>query len=215
MDNSIIQNLRHEYEAEELNEQSISKDPIIQFGKWFQDAVNAGTPEPNAMTLATANVDFKPSARIVLLKGIEEGGFVFFTNYNSRKGKELLWNPYATLLFFWAEVHRQIRIEGRVIKISPEASENYFRSRPDGSRLGAFISPQSEVIENRKFLEDKLAEAERKFANTDVPRPEHWGGYKLIPNQIEFWQGRPNRLHDRLLYTLVDQDQWKIERLAP
>jgi len=215
MDNSVIQSLRHEYQAEEFNENSVKKDPILQFETWFQEAINAGAVEPNAMTLATANVDFKPSARIVLLKGIEGGGFVFFTNYNSRKGKELLWNPYATLLFFWAELHRQVRIEGRVVRISSEASENYFRSRPVASQLSGFISPQSEVIENRKFLENKLTEAEKKFENKEVPRPEHWGGYKVIPSQIEFWQGRPNRLHDRILFTLINQDRWKIERLAP
>jgi pyridoxamine 5'-phosphate oxidase len=176
IENAILQNLRREYEAEELNEKSISDDPFLQFDRWFQEAINAGIAEPNAMTLATANVDFKPSARIVLLKGIEESAFVFFTNYNSRKGKELLWNPYATLLFFWSELHRQVRIEGRVMKISADASESYFRSRPVASQLSGYISPQSEVIENRKFLEDKLAEAEKKFLNNNVPCPEHWGG---------------------------------------
>jgi len=215
MDNTILHNLRHDYQAEELNEKSVSTDPILQFERWFQEAINAGISEPNAMTLATANVDFKPSARIVLLKGIEEGTFVFYTNYNSRKGKELLWNPYATLLFFWGELHRQVRIEGRVMKIPPDASESYFRSRPVASQLSGYISPQSEVIENRKFLEDKLADAEKKFPDKEVPRPEHWGGYKVIPNKIEFWQGRPNRLHDRLLFTLLENGQWKIERLAP
>jgi len=215
MDNTFLQNLRHDYQAEELNENSIRQNPIDQFELWFHEAINAGAAEPNAMTLATANVDFKPCARIVLLKGIEDGAFVFFTNYNSRKGKELLWNPYATLLFFWIELHRQVRIEGRVERISANASEEYFHSRPRESQLSGFISPQSEKIANRKFLEDKLKDAEQKFSGGTVPRPEHWGGYKVIPNQIEFWQGRPNRLHDRLLYTLAENNQWKIERLAP
>jgi pyridoxamine 5'-phosphate oxidase len=215
MDNTVLQNLRTEYVAEELNEKSILTDPILQFEKWFQEAINAGAAEPNAMTLATANVDFKPSARIVLLKGIEEGGFVFFTNYNSRKGKELMWNPYGMLLFFWSELHRQVRIEGRIVKIPDAASDEYFHSRPVASQLSGYISPQSEVIESRKFLEERLALAEKKFSGGQVPRPEHWGGYKLIPNKIEFWQGRPNRLHDRILFTLVNDNEWKIGRLAP
>ena len=167
------------------------------------------------MVLATANVDFKPSARVVLLKGIEEGAFIFYTNYNSRKGRELLWNPYATLLFFWNELHRQVRIEGRVKKISEEESDKYFQSRPEQSQLGALVSPQSEVIANRKFLEEKLAEAAAKFSGKKVPRPENWGGYKVIPQAIEFWQGRSSRLHDRILFTLINESEWKIERLAP
>ncbi|MCY7411249.1 MAG: pyridoxamine 5'-phosphate oxidase [Chitinophagales bacterium] len=214
MENSLLQNLRQEYESAELNETTILANPIAQFEKWFNEAVQAQLREPNAMTLATANVDFKPSARIVLLKGIEDGAFVFFTNYNSRKGKELLWNPYATLLFFWNELHRQVRVEGRVVKIDSQKSDEYFLSRPLGSQLGAVASPQSEVIENRKWLEEKLAEAENNFAGKEILRPPHWGGYKVIPNTIEFWQGRTNRLHDRLLFTLINDD-WKLERLAP
>src|SRR5438874_6953195 len=155
MDNSLLQNLRREYEAMPLNEDSILKNPVEQFKIWFEEAAQSKLPEPNAMVLATANVDFKPSARMVLLKGIEDGGFIFFTNYNSRKGKELLWNPYGTLLFFWNELHRQVRIEGRVKKISAEESDKYFHSRPAQSQLSAVISPQSEKIPNRNFLEEK------------------------------------------------------------
>src|ERR1043165_2424499 len=176
MENSILQNLRQEYESSPLDEDSVLKNPIEQFKIWFEEAAQSKLPEPNAMVLATASVDFKPSARMVLLKGIEEGAFIFFTNYNSRKGKELLWNPYATLLFFWNELHRQVRIEGRVTKISEDESDKYFHLRPEPSQLGALISPQSEVIADRKFLEEKLAEAEKKFSGKKIPRPEHWGG---------------------------------------
>ena len=215
MINSILKNLRQEYEETPLNEDTVLKDPIKQFAKWFEEAVRAGLPEPNAMTLATASVDFKPFARIVLLKGIEEGTFLFFTNYNSKKGKELLWKPYATLLFFWNELHRQVRIEGRVKKISKKKSDEYFYSRPEESKLSAVISPQSEVIENRHWLEKKLAAATKDYSGRQIPRPEHWGGYQVIPQAIEFWQGRANRLHDRLQFTLVDQNEWKMKRLAP
>ncbi|HYV91317.1 MAG TPA: pyridoxamine 5'-phosphate oxidase [Chitinophagales bacterium] len=215
MENSILQNLRQEYEATPLDEDSILKNPVEQFRIWFEDAVRSKLPEPNAMALATANVDFKPSVRMVLLKGIEDNAFIFFTNYNSRKGKELLWNPYATLLFFWNELHRQVRIEGRVKKIPAEESDRYFQLRPEGSQLSAMISPQSEVIAGRKFLEEKLSDAEKEFSGKQIPRPEHWGGYKVIPQTIEFWQGRASRLHDRILFTLVNENEWKIERLAP
>ena len=215
METTILQNLRREYESESLSEDSIIKDPVRQFEKWFEEALHAELPEPNAMTLATCNVDFKPSARIVLLKEIQDGNFIFFTNYKSRKGKELLWNPYAALLFFWNELHRQVRIEGRVQKISETDSDDYFNSRPEGSKLGAMISPQSEVIENREFLEDKLEKLKKDLSGKQAIRPEHWGGYRVIPQTIEFWQGRSNRLHDRILFTLVNQDEWKMERLAP
>jgi pyridoxamine 5'-phosphate oxidase len=215
MENTALQDLRQEYQNEELNETSVHADPIRQFENWFREALDAGVPEPNAMTLATANVDFKPSARIVLLKGIEDGSFVFFTNYNSRKGKELLWNPYATLLFFWSELSRQVRIEGRVVKIAEAASEEYFHKRPFGSQVGAVVSPQSEVIVGRNVLDEKMAALEKEYLGKTVPRPSHWGGYKVIPNAIEFWQGRQNRLHDRLLFTLEENNLWKLERLAP
>lgn len=214
MDQEKLRRLRQDYSGQSLDEASIQKDPLKQFEVWFHEAEKAGIPEPNAMTLATAGIDFKPSARIVLLKGIEDGNFIFYTNYNSRKGKELLWNPYATLLFFWNELHRQVRIEGRVEKVSAAQSESYFKSRPVGSQLGAIVSPQSEVIADRNILDERLKQAAIEFTGREIPRPQHWGGYKVIPVNIEFWQGRTNRLHDRLLFTLVG-DQWKLERIAP
>lgn len=215
MENSILQQLREDYESAPLSEASVFKNPIEQFEKWFEEAILAKLNEPNAMTLATSNIDYKPSARMVLLKGIEKDSFIFFTNYNSRKGRELLWNPYAALLFFWNQLHRQVRIEGRVTKISAEESDKYFYSRPVGSKLSAFISPQSEVIESRDWLEKKLFETEKLFGGKEIPRPDNWGGYKVIPHSIEFWQGRTNRLHDRILFTLINPGEWKLERLAP
>jgi pyridoxamine 5'-phosphate oxidase len=211
MDKISLQQLRLEYSGAVLDEETVLKDPLLQFEKWFADAMQAELPEPNAMAVATSGIDFKPSSRIVLLKGLDHG-FVFYTNYNSRKGKELLWNPYAALLFFWNELHRQVRIEGRVEKAAAAESDEYFDSRPPGSKLGAIVSPQSEVIPGRKFLEMKL---EEKSAEASLQRPAHWGGYRVIPYTVEFWQGRPNRLHDRLLFTLVEKDKWKLERLAP
>ena len=213
--NPFIAKLRREYTSRTLDEKDVTADPVIQFNKWFDEALKAEVPEPNAMTLATTMVDFKPSARIVLLKGVEDGGFIFFTNYESRKGMELMWNPYGCLLFFWHELERQVRIEGRVEKISADASEKYFHSRPRGSQLGAAASPQSHVIENRDSLEKKMNEMEKKFDGKEIERPMHWGGYKVIPHVMEFWQGRPNRLHDRIRYTFIKQNEWKIERLAP
>lgn len=214
MDKAALEQLRQEYSGHTLDEKSVHKDPLIQFEQWFEEATDAGLPEVNAMTLATCGIDFKPSARIVLLKGLEADNFVFYTNYNSRKGKELLWNPYAALLFFWNELHRQVRIEGRIEKLPPEASDAYFSSRPEGSKLGAWVSPQSEVITNREVLDKKLEALELEWAGSIIQRPEHWGGYKVIPSTIEFWQGRTSRLHDRLLFTRINE-HWKLERLAP
>jgi pyridoxamine 5'-phosphate oxidase len=214
MENKHLQDLRMDYESGSLDESNILANPAEQFMVWFEEAEKASIPEPNAMTLATCSIDFKPSARIVLLKGIENGAFIFYTNYESRKGKELMWNPYASLLFFWNALHRQVRIEGRVNKVSEEMSDHYFHSRPVGSQLSAFVSNQSEVVPDRKFLEEKLQTYKIKFADEEIPRPETWGGYQLIPAIMEFWQGRPNRLHDRLRYTLHGSE-WKIERLAP
>jgi|SRR5215471_6031992 len=214
MDNTVLQNLRAEYQSKSLDEKKILPDPIQQFELWFSEAVDSKLPEPNAMALATGNVDFKPSVRMVLLKGIEDGAFIFYTNYESRKGKELLWNPYAALLFFWNELHRQVRIEGRVEKISTEKSDAYFYSRPERSQLGAIASPQSEVIESRRWLEEKLEILEKESETKNIQRPSHWGGYRVIPHSIEFWQGRPSRLHDRILFTWIEPD-WKITRLAP
>lgn len=198
----------------DLDEQSVSKDPIRQFEIWFQEAIAAGIPEANAMMLATCGIDFKPSARMVLLKGLEEGKFIFYTNYNSRKGKELLWNPYAALLFFWNEIYRQVRIEGRVEKLPNEVSDAYFKTRPARSKLSAIISPQSEVIPGRDFLDEELIHLKNRLAENEIQRPAYWGGYQVHPYTIEFWQGRDSRLHDRLLFTRV-ADDWKMERLAP
>lgn len=215
MTNEILEKLRLEYSNHLFDEKTVVTDPVEQFNLWFDEALTSQLPEPNAMVLATAGIDFKPSARVVLLKGIDNGNFIFYTNYHSRKGKELLWNPYAALLFFWNELHRQVRIEGRVEKLPAIQSDAYFNSRPAGSRLSAFVSPQSEVIASRESLEEKLMLAQKQLNDEEIPRPLHWGGYKVIPNSIEFWQGRPNRLHDRLIFTQVDGNKWKLERLAP
>ena len=213
MDMSLA-NLRKDYTLCDLNETDIDADPFKQFHLWFNDALTANLIEPNAMTLATATRDGKPSARTVLLKGFDERGFVFYTNYESRKGQELAENPWAALVFLWKEIQRQVRIEGHIEKCSPEESDTYFLSRPLGSRLGAYVSQQSQVISSREILEARLAELTRENANLDIPRPPYWGGYRLSPTSIEFWQGRPNRLHDRLRYRLSDR-AWLIERLSP
>ncbi|MBA3648867.1 MAG: pyridoxamine 5'-phosphate oxidase [Chitinophagales bacterium] len=214
MENSLLANLRKDYQSKLLDEKSINVNPLQQFETWFDEAIESKLPEPNAMTIATCGIDFKPSARIVLLKGIENGSFLFYTNYQSRKGKELLWNPYAALLFFWNELHRQVRIEGRVEKTSSEISDAYFESRPFGSQLSALVSPQSEIIQDRDWLEEKLDIARKQFDPNPLKRPRQWGGYRLIPNSFEFWQGRPNRLHDRILFTQI-ANGWKMERLGP
>ncbi|MGE6219392.1 pyridoxamine 5'-phosphate oxidase [Nubsella zeaxanthinifaciens] len=209
-----IQNLRQEYKSAELNEQDVIKNPIAQFEKWFTDAMSAQLYEPNVMTLATADKSGRPNARIVLLKGVDEEGFSFYTNYLSQKGKEIKKNPYACLVFFWAELERQVRIEGRIEKLDKETSEQYFHSRPTGSQIGAIASPQSQVIESRNNLELKVKELTQQYEGKPIPKPAHWGGYIVKPTSIEFWQGRPSRLHDRIKFTLVN-GSWKIERLAP
>ena len=213
-----IADLRQEYKLAQLDEVGVSPDPFQQFSKWFDQARKAELQEPNAMTLATVAPGTdglaRPSARIVLLKGFDARGFVFFTNYESRKGQELAANPLAGLLFHWVALEREVRIEGRVDKVSGEESDAYFASRPRGSRIGAWASPQSQVIRDRQWLEDEFAETAETFKD-DAPRPPHWGGYRLAPEVIEFWQGRHSRLHDRIVYRLQPDGAWKIERLAP
>ena len=210
-----IADIRKDYKLQTLSEQDVLKSPLDQFDKWWQEAVRADIDEVNAMTLATASADGMPDARIVLLKGFDEKGFSFFTNYNSSKGQQLLENPRATVVFFWKELERQVRISGLVSLVSPKISDDYFNSRPEGSRLGAWASPQSTVIESREWLEENEKNLREELAGNAIARPPHWGGYLIKPVRIEFWQGRPSRLHDRILFSLQGNGHWKIERLAP
>jgi pyridoxamine 5'-phosphate oxidase len=209
-----LSDLRQEYARHRLDEPDLDPDPLRQFDRWFAEAQAAGVVEPNAATLATAAPDGRPSARIVLLKGRDAQGFTFFTNYESRKGRELAANPRATMLFFWKELERQVAVEGAVERVSAEESEEYFHSRPVGSRLGAWVSKQSRVIPGREHLESLFREYEAKHADGNVPRPDYWGGFRILPETLEFWQGRPSRLHDRLRYRKAD-GAWTIERLSP
>jgi pyridoxamine 5'-phosphate oxidase len=209
-----IADLRREYARARLDEKDVSHDPMVEFSRWFAQAQEAEVAEPNAVTLATATAAAAPSARLVLLKGFDERGFVFFTDYRSRKGQELEENPRAALVFYWGELERQVRITGTVERTSAEESEAYYRTRPLGSRLGAWVSHQSLVIPSRTLLERGLQDVEARFSDGNIPLPPHWGGYRVRPEVLEFWQGRESRLHDRIRYTR-DGERWRIERLSP
>ncbi len=207
---------RKEYEQAALDETGVDRDPIRQFAAWYDAAVAAGVPEPEAMTLSTATPDGRPSARIVLLRGFDERGFCFFTNYTSHKGRELTANPQAAVTFHWAALEQQVRIEGRVEQTTAAESDAYFQSRPSTSRIGAWSSPQSEVIADRATLEELFVRSRAEHPDdAAIPRPSHWGGYRLVPERIEFWQGRPSRLHDRLRFRRDAEEGWVVERLAP
>lgn len=214
IENKIIQDLRRNYKLKSLDQKEVDTNPFEQFSVWFEEAMKSELPEPNSMILATATKDGKPSARALLLKGFDEKGFIFYTNYESRKGKELEENNNASMLFFWVELERQIRIEGKVSKITPQESKKYFDTRPYKSRIGAWASDQSTVIENRFYIVKKFLKYFAKFHSRDIPLPPYWGGYILVPESFEFWQGRANRLHDRVRYRL-EGEKWIIERLSP
>ncbi|MFN5376742.1 MAG: pyridoxamine 5'-phosphate oxidase [Chitinophagaceae bacterium] len=209
-----IADIRKDYQLKSLSEHEVDQNPFAQFSVWWNEAVQSDIIEVNAMALSTVTSTGKPSSRIVLLKGYDEQGFVFFTNYSSDKGQQLTQNHFAALLFFWKELERQVRIEGVVSKVSEEESDAYFNSRPVGSRLGAWASPQSQKISDREVLNNELMKFTEQFDQENIPRPAHWGGYRVKPTRIEFWQGRSNRLHDRILYE-QDNDNWQISRLAP
>jgi pyridoxamine 5'-phosphate oxidase len=213
MDHNIA-NIRYDYQLKGLLETDLDPDPLKQFRLWFEDVREAGITEANAMLLSTV-FEGRPSGRIVLLKDLDERGFSFFTNYDSKKGHEIAANPQVALTFFWKELERQVRIEGKIGKTSDAESSEYFAVRPRGSQIGAWASGQSEVIPDREFLEEKTKELEARFEGRQVPRPAHWGGYRVVADYVEFWQGRPSRLHDRLAYTKQPDGSWKIERLSP
>jgi pyridoxamine 5'-phosphate oxidase len=209
-----IATYHHQFEAGELNESQMDKDPILQFEKWFAIALEEKVQEQNSFVLSTSTSSGVPSARVVLLKNVDTRGFIFFTNYESRKGKELEENPFASMTFYWPTLHRQVRIEGKVERVSKEESKEYFHSRPKASQAGAWVSPQSQEISSRKELDEKHNAFMQEHQHSDIPTPENWGGYRIIPKHIEFWQGRTNRLHDRLAYTF-DNGKWRIYRMAP
>ena len=209
-----LASIRKDYLLKELNESDIYRSPFIQFSKWLEDAINANVFEPNAMVLATTSKDGKPSARVVLLKDFNEQVFVFFTNYQSRKGVQIEQNPYAAIVFFWPQLERQVRIEGIIEKVTADESDKYFASRPKGSKYSAWVSPQSQIIPDRKYLEDRLKDFQNSKTGESIDRPKYWGGYRLKPYLFEFWQGRSNRLHDRIQF-IKKNKKWEIERLAP
>lgn len=209
-----IADIRKDYQLKSLNESEVAKNPIDQFSIWWEEAVQSAIVEVNAMALSTITSEGRPSSRIVLLKGYNHQGFVFFTNYKSDKGKQIAYNQHVSLLFFWKELERQVRIEGTASQVTKEESDAYFDSRPIGSRLGAWASPQSQKITDRQILDKELEKVTNQFADQHIPRPPHWGGYRVNPTSIEFWQGRSSRLHDRILYEQLEE-QWQISRLAP
>ena len=214
MTNKNLADIRSEYSSRALSEEKIDSDPFAQFGVWMDEAIESQANEPTAMTLSTVSGDGRPSSRVVLLKGYDHDGFVFFTNYNSRKGRELAENPYAAINFFWPELERQVNVSGRTSKVSAEESDEYFESRPFTSRVGAWASNQSEKIDSRMTIMAKAAKLLVKYASGNVPRPPHWGGFRLVPDRFEFWQGRESRLHDRICYERSGND-WSIARLSP
>lgn len=209
-----IADIRKDYQLKSLTEAEVAKNPFTQFSTWWDEAVGSAIDEVNAMALSTVSLEGRPSSRIVLLKGFDEQGFVFFTNYNSDKGRQIEQQQFVSLLFFWKELERQVRIEGKATKVAEEESDAYFNSRPVGSRLGAWASPQSQKITDRSVLEQALENITAEYRDKLVPRPSHWGGYRVMPTRIEFWQGRSSRLHDRILYEQVNGN-WQISRLAP
>lgn len=209
-----LQNQRVDYQAGELDVDQVSKDPILQFQHWYEQFEATSPKDPNAFVLSTVDEEGKPHSRVLLLKGVDQGGFEFYTNYHSDKGQQLAQNPFASMCFFWSEQERQVRVEGKVEKLAEQESTAYFKSRPHGSQVGAWVSPQSQAIDSRDILEERAAMYSEKYKD-EVPRPPHWGGYRLMPTRIELWQGRSSRLHDRLLYEQDDRGEWQIKRLAP
>lgn len=209
-----LQNQRVDYQAGELDVDQVSKDPILQFQHWYEQFEATSPKDPNAFVLSTVDEEGKPHSRVLLLKGVDKGGFEFYTNYHSDKGQQLAQNPFASMCFFWSEQERQVRVEGKVEKLAEQESTAYFKSRPHGSQVGAWVSPQSQAIDSRDILEERAAMYSEKYKD-EVPRPPHWGGYRLMPTRIELWQGRSSRLHDRLLYEQDDRGEWQIKRLAP
>lgn len=210
-----IADIRKDYMLKSFDEKDAKANPFDQFDIWWQDAIASNIDEVNALNLCTVDASGKPSGRIVLLKGYDRDGFVFFTNYQSRKGQELLANPQACMIFFWKELERQVRIDGRIEKVTDQENDTYFFSRPVGSQVGAWSSPQSSIIENRQVIENNVKHYQQVFSNQPITRPPHWGGYRVIPYQVEFWQGRSSRLHDRLQYRLTEDGNWQLVRLAP